>query len=151
MAQYAIAYAPFLTGGAPAGTSQTGSFHIGNLTQGKVWNGVVPQSEGGNTLFFASPIANVNNAAPYTIAIPKSGATPTQPQFFYSATGGAFIFNDGAFITTCDYILKGYTSAGAVASPGSGAQPTGCNSVADCKTKINAAGWFQSYDFVPPA
>ena len=161
MAQYAIAYAPNLTGGTPASTTQTGSFYIGNLTQGKVWNQVVPQSTS-NTLFFSSPLANINNAAPYIIAIPN----PTQPppfagldqsQFFYSATLGNYLYNDTAFIETCDYILKNYQTSGAPATnPGNAADPTGCNSITpgdpqQCQVKINTAGWFQSYGFVPPA
>ena len=44
MAQYAIAYAPNLTGGTPSSTQKTGSFYIGNLIQGKTWNQAVPQS-----------------------------------------------------------------------------------------------------------
>ena len=154
MAQYAITYAPNLSGGEPANTSKTGSFRIGNLTQGKVWNQAVPQTTT-NTLFFASPPANNNNAQPYIIALPNP-AKPApftgldQPQFFYSQIGGDFSQTDGAFISTCDYILKGYTAAGAVASPGSGVNPAGCSDVTGCKAAINAAGFFQSYGFTAP-
>ena len=153
MAQYAIAYAPNLTGGTPASTTQTGSFFIGNLTQGKVWNQAVPQSTT-NTIFFASPLANIGNGAPYIIALPNP-AKPApftgldQPQFFYSQTGGAFSLTDGAFIATCSYILKNYQADGSVGSPP--AEAGGCISVGDCKTKFTAVGWFQSYGFNPPA
>ena len=156
MAQYAIAYAPNLTGGTPAGTTQTGSFFIGNLTQGKVWNQAVPQSTT-NTIFFASPLANVGNGAPYVMAIPNPLKPATgglfagldQPQFFYSQTGGAFSLTDGAFIATCSYILKTYQADGSVGSPP--AEAGGCTSVVDCKNKFTAVGWFQSYGFNPPA
>jgi hypothetical protein len=150
MAQYAIAYAPNLSGGQPSGTQKTGSFYVGNLIQGKTWNQVVPQTTV-NTVYYASPLANVNNAAPYIIAIPKSGGSPDQPQFFYSQTGGAFFQSDAAFVSTCDYILKGYTAAGAVATPGNGANPAGCASVGACQSALTAVGWFQSYGFNPPA
>ena len=153
MAQYAIAYAPNLTGGTPASTTQTGSFFIGNLTQGKVWNQAVPQSTT-NTIFFASPLANVGNGAPYIIALPNP-AKPApftgldQPQFFYSQTGGAFSLTDGAFIATCSYILKNYKADGSVGSPP--VDVLGCSSVGDCQSKFTSAGWFQSYGFVTPA
>jgi hypothetical protein len=150
MAQYAVAYAPNISGGTPSGTQKTGSFYIGNLVQGKTWNQAVPQTTT-NTLYYASPIANVGTAQPYIIAIPKSGVSPDQPQFFYSQTGGAFAQTDGAFIITCDYLLKGYTAAGAVASPGGGANPAGCASVGACQAALTAVGWFQSYGFNPPA
>lgn len=153
MAQYAIAYAPNLTGGTPASTTQTGSFFIGNLTQGKVWNQAVPQSTT-NTIFFASPLANVGNGAPYIIALPNpSKPAPftglDQPQFFYSQTGGAFSLTDGAFIATCDYILKTYQADGSVGQPP--VNPAGCNSVPNCQSALTAAGFFQSYGFTPPS
>ena len=156
MAQYAITYAPNLSGGEPTGTSKTGSFRIGNLTEGKVWNQAVPQTTT-NTIFFASPLANIGNGAPYVMAIPNPNKPATQglfegldqPQFFYSQTGGSFSLTDGAFILTCSYILKGYQTDGSVGSPP--ADPFGCTSVGDCQTKFTAAGWFQSYGFVPPA
>ena len=153
MAQYAIAYAPNLTGGTPASTTQTGSFFIGNLTQGKVWNQAVPQSTT-NTIFFASPLANVGNGAPYIIALPNP-AKPApftgldQPQFFYSQAGGAFSQTDGAFIVTCDYILKSYKADGSVGQPP--VNPAGCNSVPNCQSALTAVGFFQSYGFNPPA
>ena len=155
MAQYAITYAPNLSGGEPTGTSKTGSFRIGNLIQGKVWNQAVPQTTT-NTIFFASPLANIGNGAPYVMAIPNPNqpapfAGLDQPQFFYSQTGGSFSLTDGAFISTCDYILKGYTAAGAVATPGNGANPAGCASVGACQSALTAVGWFQSYGFNPPA
>ena len=156
MAQYAIAYAPNLTGGTPASTTQTGSFFIGNLTQGKVWNQAVPQSTT-NTIFFASPLANVGNGAPYVMAIPNPLKPATgglfegldQPQFFYSQTGGAFSLTDGAFIATCDYILKSYQADGSVGQPP--VNPAGCNSVPNCQSALTAAGFFQSSGFTPPA
>ena len=78
MALYAIAYAPALTGGTPSNTQQTGSFYVGNLTSGvRAWNNVVPQSTT-NTIFFASPLANVGNGAPYVMAMPN----PNQPAPF---------------------------------------------------------------------
>lgn len=149
MAQYAITYAPNLSGGEPSNTTKTGSFRIGNLSGSRAWNNVVPQTTT-NTFFYSSPPANVANAQPYIMAIPKAGANPDQPQFYYSMVNGAFNLSDGAFISTCSYILKNYTTAGAV-NPGSPADPTGCSSVADCQTKFTTAGWFQSYGFVPPA
>ena len=151
MAQYAIAYAPNLTGGTPASTTQTGSFFIGNLTQGKVWNQAVPQSTT-NTIFFASPLANVGNGAPYIIALPNP-AKPApftgldQPQFFYSQTGGAFSLTDGAFIATCSYILKTYQADVTVGQPT--VNPAGCTSAVDCQSSFTAVGWFQSYGFTP--
>ena len=155
MAQYAIAYAPALTGGTPSNTQQTGSFYVGNLTSGvRAWNNTVPQSVGGDTLFFASPLANVGNGAPYIIALPNP-AKPApftgldQPQFFYSQTGGAFSLTDGAFIATCDYILKSYQADGSVGQPP--VNPAGCNSVPNCQSALTAAGFFQSYGFTPPA
>lgn len=150
MAQYAITYAPNISGGTPSGTQKTGSFYVGNLVQGKVWNQAVPQTTT-NTVYYASPIANVNNAQPYVIAIPKSGASPDQPQFFYSQLSGAFTLSDAAFITTCDQILKRYTVAGAIATPGNEANPAGCASVSGCQAALTAVGWFQSYGFNPPA
>ena len=158
MAQYAIAYAPALTGGTPSNTQQTGSFYVGNLLSGvRTWNNTVPQSVGGNTLFFASPLANVGNGAPYVMAIPNPNKPSTgglfagldQPQFFYSQTGGAFSLTDGAFIATCSYILKNYQVDGSVGSPP--AEAGGCTSVVDCKNKFTAVGWFQSHGFTPPA
>jgi len=154
MAQYAIAYAPALTGGTPSNTQQTGSFYVGNLTSGvRAWNNVVPQSTT-NTIFFASPLANVGNGAPYVMAMPNPNqpapfAGLDQPQFFYSQTGGSFSLTDGAFISTCSYMLKSYKTDGSVGSPP--VDVLGCTSVGDCKTKFTAAGWFQSYGFNPPA
>jgi len=153
MAQYAIAYAPNLSGGQPASTQKTGSFYIGNLAQGKTWNQAVPQTTT-NTLFFASPLANNNNAQPYVIAIPNPNKPAPftgldQPQFFYSQTGGAFSQTDGAFIATCDYILKTYKTDGSVGQPS--ANPAGCNSVPNCQSALTTAGFFQSYGFNAPA
>ena len=153
----AIAYAPALTGGAPANTVQTGSFIIGNLIQGKTWTQNIPQSSGGDTLFFASPPCNVNNAAPYIMAMPNPLKPPTgglfegltQPQFFYSMTGGAFNLGNGAFTETCSYMLKNYKTDGSVGSPP--ADALGCTDVSTCQTKFAIAGWFQSYGFSAPA
>jgi hypothetical protein len=150
MAQYAITYAPNLSGGEPTNTTKTGSFRIGNLAGGvRAWNNVVPQTTTG-TWFYASPLANINNAAPYVMAIPKPGAVPDQPQFFWSLVNGAPTLSDAAFVATCNFILRNYTTAGAV-NPGSPADPTGCVAVVDCQTKFTTAGWFQSYGFTPPA
>ena len=148
MAQYAIAYSPTATGGT-ANTTQTGSFYIGNMTT-RAWNQTVTAT-GGNTFYYASPIANVNNAAPYIIAIPKAGASPTAPQFFYSLLAGTPSQTDGAFVATASWVLQHYTTAGAVTSIGSSANPAGCADVASCKAALTAAGWFNSYSFVPPA
>lgn len=144
MAQFAITYAPNLSGGAPANTTQTGSFYIGNLIQGRTWNQVVPQTTV-NTLFYASP----NDVDGYLMAIPKPGASPDQPQFYKSlGAGGAASKTDAAFINTCSYILKTYQANGTVGQPP--ANPAGCASVADCKTQFNATGWWQSYGFTAP-
>ena len=153
MAQYAIEYAPNLSGGQPSSTQKTGSFYVGNLTQGKTWNQAVPQTTT-NTLFFASPLANNSNAQPYVIALPNPNKPAPftgldQPQFFYSQTGGAFSQTDGAFIATCDYILKTYQATGTVGQPS--VNPAGCNSVPNCQSALTAAGFFQSYGFNPPA
>ena len=147
MAQYAIAYSPTATGGT-ANTSQTGSFFIGNMTT-RAWNQTVIATEG-NTFYYGSPLANVSNAFPYIIAIPKAGASPTQPQFFYSMINGTFNQSDAAFIVTADWVLKHYATAGSVnfASP---ANPAGCASVGTCQAALTSAGWFNSYNFVPPA
>ena len=152
MAQYAIAYAPNLSGGQPANTSATGSFLIGNMTT-RAWDMGIPQTTT-NTQYFASPLANIGNGAPYIIALPNP-AKPApftgldQPQFFYSQTGGAFSLTDGAFIATCDYILKTYQADGSVGQPS--VNPAGCNSVPNCQSALTAAGFFQSYGFTPPA
>ena len=150
MAQFAIAYAPNLSGGQPANTTVTGSFYIGNLTQGKVWNQTVTQTTT-NTLFCASP----NDSTAYLIAIPNpSPSAPftgtTAPQFFASLLNGAQSKTDAAFITTCDYILKRYNSSGAPGAIGTGVNPAGCADVTGCKAAINAAGWWQSYGFTAP-
>ena len=147
MAQYAIAYSPTATGGT-ANTSQTGSFFIGNMIT-RAWNQTVTAT-GGNTFYYGSPLANVSNAFPYIIAIPKAGASPTQPQFFYSMIGGVFTQSDAAFVATADWVLKHYAADGSVnfATP---ANPAGCASVAACKSALTSAGWFNSYAFVPPA
>ena len=150
MAQYAIAYAPNLSGGQPANTTATGSFYIGNMINGRTWNQAVPQTTT-TTYFCASP----NDASAYIIAMPNpSPSAPfngtTAPQFYSSLLNGALSKTDAAFITTCDYILKRYTAAGAVASPGGGVNPAGCADVNGCKAAINAAGFWQSYGFVAP-
>jgi hypothetical protein len=147
MAQYAIAYSPTATGGT-ANTTQTGSFYIGNMTT-RAWNQTVTAT-GGNTFYYGSPLANVSNVFPYIIAIPKAGASPTQPQFFYSMLNGTFNQSDAAFVATADWVLKHYANDGSVnfASP---ANPAGCADVASCKAALTSAGWFNSYSFVPPA
>jgi len=148
MAQYAITYAPNLSGGAPANTTNTGSFHIGNLVQGRIWNQEVPQTTT-NTLFFASP----NDNDGYLMALPNPLKPAPfngldQPQFFKSLTNGVPAKTDAAFITTCDYILKTYQTDGTVGQPP--ASPGGCNSVASCKSSFTSFGWFQSYGFTAP-
>jgi hypothetical protein len=144
MAQFALTYAPNLSGGAPANTTTTGSFYVGRLVQGRTWNQVVPQTTV-NTLFYASP----DDADGYLMALPKSGASPTQPQFYKSLlTGGIPSKTDGAFISTCSYILKTYQATGAVGQPP--VNPAGCSSVPDCQTQFTATGWWQSYGFTAP-
>lgn len=147
MAQYAVAYAPNLSGGAPANTTSTGSFYIGNMVNGKTWNQVVPQTTT-NTFFCASP----NDATAYIIALrnpspsaPFSGLDA--PQFFFSLASGSPSKTDAAFINTCSYILKNYKADGTVGAPP--INPGGCGTVNDCKTQINTVGW-QSYGFVAP-
>jgi len=149
MAQYAVVYAPNLSGGAPANTTQTGSFYIGNMINGRTWNQTVTQTTT-NTFFCASP----DDTNGYLIALPNpSPSAPfdgrTAPQFFKSLNPatGAPIKNDAAFINTCDYILKNYQANGTVGQPP--INPVGCSSVADCRTQINTVGW-QSYGFAAP-
>ena len=149
--QLAIAYAPGLSGGQPANTSRTGSFLIGNMNT-RVWNMVVPQSSS-NTQYFASPVTS----SAYVMAIPNLSASVTlgpfvgldQPQFYYSLLNGVASLTDGAFISTCSYILKNYKADGSVGSPP--VDVLGCSSVGDCQSKFTSAGWFQSYGFVTPA
>ena len=149
--QLAIAYAPNLSGGQPANTSATGSFLIGNMNT-RAWNMPVTQTTT-NTQYFASPITS----SAYVMAIPNLSASVTlgpftgldQPQFYYSLLNGSPSLADGAFISTCSYILKTYKTDGSVGSPP--ADEFGCFSVGDCQTKFTAAGWFQSYGFIPPA
>ena len=108
-----------------------------------------------NTQYFSSPITS----SAYVMAIPNPLKPATgglfagldQPQFFYSQTGNqAYSLTDGAFISTCDWILKHYTAAGAVNSA-SPAAPAGCSTVGNCQSAFTSAGWFQSYGFVAPA
>jgi len=143
MPQIAVAYSPTATGGT-SGTVQTGSFYLGNMVTGKTWNQTVTAT-GGNTFFYASPLT----ASSYIMAIPKAGASPTQPQFFASLNNGALSQTDGAFISTCAYILKNYQADGKIAQPG--VNPAGCSSVPDCQTQFTATGWFQNYNWVAPA
>jgi hypothetical protein len=142
MPQIAVAYSPTATGGT-SGTVQTGSFYLGNMIAGKTWNQTVTAT-GGNTFFYASPLT----ASSYIMAIPKAGASPTQPQFFASLLNGALSKTDGAFISTCSYILRNYQANGTVGQPG--ANPAGCSSVPDCQTQFTATGWFQNYNWVAP-
>jgi len=150
--QYAIAFSPARSGGQPANTSATGSFLIGNMNT-RAWNMVVPQTTT-STQYFASPITS----SAYVMAIPKISASVTtgpftgidQPQFFYSQTGNqVYSLTDGAFISTCDWILKHYTANGTVNSA-SPVNPAGCASVGACQAAFTSAGWFQSYGFTPP-
>jgi len=168
MAQYAITYAPnYSPGSPPLNTTQTGSFYIGNLLSGvRAWNDVVPQTTT-NTEFFASPIANVNNASPYIFAIPNPLQPAPylgidQPQFFYSGLLGNNLLTDPAFTATAEWLLKNYSSTGYpidyAGGPYSPANPGGCSpavdplnpTVAECQSAIDAVGWFQSYGFIPP-
>jgi hypothetical protein len=150
--QLAIAYAPNLSGGQPANTSATGSFLIGNMNT-RAWNMVIPQTTT-NTQYFSSPITS----SAYVMAIPNPLKPATgglfagldQPQFFYSLINGVANLSDAAFITTCDWVLKHYTAAGAVNSA-SPAAPAGCSTVGNCQSAFTSAGWFQSYGFVAPA
>ena len=148
MAQFAVAYAPNLSGGQPANTSKTGSFYVGAMTAGRgPWNQTVTQTTT-NTLFCASPLDN----SAYIIALknPNPSAPFTgldAPQFFHSLLNGSPSKTDGAFIATCDYILKNYQTNGTPGAPP--INPIGCSSVSDCKTKIDTVGW-QSYGFVAP-
>jgi len=149
--QLAIAYAPNLSGGQPANTSATGSFLIGNMNT-RSWNMPVTQTTT-NTFYFASPITS----SAYVMAIPNPLKPATgglfegldQPQFYYSLLNGVASLTDGAFISTCSYILKNYKTDGSVGSPP--ADIAGCTNTSDCKTKFTAAGWFQSYGFLAPA
>ena len=147
MAQFAVAYAPNLSGGQPANTTATGSFYIGNMINGRTWNQTVTQTTT-NTFFCASP----DDTNGYLIALPNpSPSAPfngtTAPQFFKSLASGAPSKTDAAFITTCSYILQNYKADGTVGQPP--IDGAGCGSVADCRTKINTVGW-QSYGFVAP-
>lgn len=146
MAQYAVAYAPNLSGGAPANTTQTGSFYIGDMNRGP-WNQTLTQTTT-NTYFCASPM----DTSAYIIALPNpSPSSPfngtTAPQFFHSLSNGAASKTDAAFISTCSYILKNYKADGTVGAPP--INPAGCSTVTDCKTEINTVGW-QSYGFTAP-
>ena len=149
--QLAIAYAPNLSGGQPANTSATGSFLIGNMNT-RVWNMPVTQTTT-NTQYFASPVTS----SAYVMAIPNLSASVTlgpfvgldQPQFYYSLLNGVASLTDGAFISTCSYILKNYKADGSVGSPP--VDVLGCSSVGDCQSKFTSVGWFQSYGFVTPA
>ena len=151
--QLAIAYAPNLNGAQPPNTSQTGSFLIGNMNT-RAWNMVVPQTTT-NTQYFASPITS----SAYVMAIPRISASVTtgpfvgidQPQFYYSQTGNqAYSLTDGAFILTCDWLLKHYTANGTVDGVNP-VNPAGCASVGACQAAFTSAGWFQSYGFLAPA
>lgn len=147
MAQYAVAYAPNLSGGQPANTVKTGSFYIGQMINGRTWNQVVPQTTA-NTYYVASPV----DTSAYIIALPNPNPSApftglNAPQFFASLLNGALSKTDGAFISTCDYILKNYKADGTTGTPKINA--AGCASVPDCQTQINAVGW-QSYGFVAP-
>ena len=151
--QLAISYAPNLNGAQPPNTSKTGSFLIGNMNT-RSWNQVVPQTTT-NTFYFASPITS----SAYVMAIPRISASVTtgpfvgldQPQFYYSQLpNGSYSLTDGAFITTCDWLLKHYTANGTVdgANP---VNPAGCLDVGGCQAAFTSAGWFQSYGFTAPA
>jgi len=68
----------------------------------------------------------------------------TSPQFFYSlGFGGTPQVSDGAFISTCSYILKNYDVNGVPG--GTPADATGCATVADCTGKFAIAQWFHNY------
>ena len=153
--QLAIAYAPNLSGGQPANTSQTGSFIIGNMNT-RAWNMVVTQTTT-NTLYYASSLTG----SAYVLALPNklSSLSPgvpasDRPQFYSSMIGGVPSLTDAGFIATADYCLKRYDINGVpVGYSGSGAaaNPAGCASVGACQAAFTSAGWFQNYGFVPPA
>ena len=147
MAQFAVAYAPNLSGGQPANTSKTGSFYVGAMINGRTWNQTVTQTTT-NTFFCASPLDN----SAYIIALknPNPSAPFTgldAPQFFHSLSNGVASKTDAAFIATCDYILKNYQTDGTPGAPP--INPAGCSTVGNCQTAINTVGW-QSYGFVAP-
>jgi len=151
MAQFAVLYAPSITGGSTSNTTQTGSFYIGRLIQGRVWNQTITTSAG-DAYFWASP----DDASAYIIALPfNTGVSPAgfeiPPQFFYSlAANGSPSKTDAAFVNTCDYILKNYSNDGQVAGGlNLPINSLGCSSVGNCQTQINTVGW-QSYGFTAP-
>jgi hypothetical protein len=159
MPNYAVAYVPGLSIPAPPSTQTTGSFVIGSMVGGP-WNQELPQTGQATTssYFIASP----PSGSAYIMALPASmnaglrpvGQPDTQwpngmtcPQFFYSlGPGGSFNLSDGAFINTCDYMLKNYSIAGVPG--GTPADPTGCSSVGDCTNKFAIAQWFHNYGLV---
>jgi hypothetical protein len=148
MAQFAVLYAPSITGGSTSNTTQTGSFYIGRLIQGRVWNQIITTSNG-EAYFWASP----DDASAYIIALPfNTGVSPAgyeiPPQFFYSlASNGSPSKTDAAFINTCSYILKNYSNDGSIGTPK--INSLGCSTVNDCRNQINTVGW-QSYGFTAP-
>ena len=155
--QLAVAFAPSINGGQPPNTSKTGSFLIGNMNT-RSWNQVVPQTaSASNTLYYASPVTT----SAYILAIPNrsQSISPTlpatdQPEFFYSLLNGAASLTDGAFISTCDYVLKRYDVNGlpvGYSGSGAAANPAGCVSVPACQAAFTSVGWFQNYGFQPPA
>lgn len=147
MAQFAVAYAPNISGGTPTNTTTTASFYIGQMINGRTWNQAVTQTTT-NTYYAASPLDNTA----YIIALPNpSPSAPftglNAPQFFHSLLNGVASKTDAAFISTCDYILKTYKTDGTVGTPS--INGAGCASVSACQAAINTAGW-QSYGFVAP-
>jgi hypothetical protein len=135
----AVCYAPNASP-TPTNTSVTGSFYLGNMNT-RSWAGVVTQTAGGNTRFFASPITSSG----YVIALPNPAkpapfSGETQPQFFQTTS-----ISDGLYITLSDWVLKHYTNEGYVVTTGSAAAPAGCANVAGCIAALTSVGWVSTY------
>ena len=155
MPQLAITYAPNLSGGAPANTTNTGSFYVGRQIAGRVWNQTVSQTTT-DTLFYSSPLS----ASYFTIALPNkkdaggAGNPPTdQPQFMPTTLGGVPSKGDAAFIAACNYALQNFDTDGNPidrAGAGPAANGVGCDTVSNCKLRFDQVGWFQDYDTVIP-
>ena len=144
-AQIAIAYSPTATGGT-IGTSNTGSFYLGNMNT-RQWAGVVTAT-GGNTRFFASP----DTSSGYVIALPypQKPDGVTEPQFFRTATPSVALYT-----TLADWVLKHYTVEGNVVTTGTAAAPAGCVDVTTCQAALTSAGWVTTFGLTasinPPA
>jgi len=160
MPNYAVLYAPTLNQVAPPNTQNTGSWYIGNQTTGGPFNQqiLIQNAPTTSSYFVGSPVSG----SAYIIALPASMSAALRPagqsaltwpddmpcpQFFYSLVAGSPTLNDAAFINTTDYLLKNYSTDGFPVDPGTHepADPTGCNSVGTCTSKIGIAGWFHNY------